>query len=79
MAHLGRGVTVYKGRGGLSGEDQEILYLRRDPAGDRQGEGRSCMSLDPNAFVTSHPLADVDGGMVKRGGCTRPASAALVA
>ena len=26
LAHLGRGVTVYKGRGGLSGEDQEILY-----------------------------------------------------
>src|SRR5215210_1251768 len=25
MAHLGRGVTVYKGRGGLSGDDQEIL------------------------------------------------------
>ena len=25
MAHLGRGVTVYKGRGGLSGEEQEIL------------------------------------------------------
>ena len=25
LAHLGRGVTVYKGRGGLSGEDQEIL------------------------------------------------------
>src|SRR4029079_17350897 len=26
LANLGRGVTIYKGRGGLSYEDQEILY-----------------------------------------------------
>ena len=44
MAHLGRGVTVYKGRGGLSGEDQEILLLRGHPARDRQGQDRSSAS-----------------------------------
>ena len=65
LAHLGRGVTVYKGRGGLSGEDQEILYcvVTRLEIGSVKSIVRS---LDPNAFVTSHPLADVDGGMVKR-------------
>ena len=67
LAHLGRGVTVYKGRGGLSGEDQEILYcvVTRLEIGSVKSIVRS---LDPNAFVTSHPLADVDGGMVKRAG-----------
>jgi uncharacterized membrane-anchored protein YitT (DUF2179 family) len=65
LAYLGRGVTVYKGRGGLSGEDQEILYcvVTRLEIGSVKSIVRS---LDPNAFVTSHPLADVDGGMVKR-------------
>ena len=65
LAHLGRGVTVYKGRGGLSGEDQEILYcvVTRLEIGSVKSIVRA---LDPNAFVTSHPLADVDGGMVKR-------------
>ena len=67
LAYLGRGVTVYKGRGGLSGEDQEILYcvVTRLEIGSVKSIVRS---LDPNAFVTSHPLADVDGGMVKRAG-----------
>jgi len=65
MAHLGRGVTIYKGRGGLSGEDQEILFcvVTRLEIGKVKTIVRS---LDPSAFVTSHPLADVDGGMVKR-------------
>ena len=65
LAYLGRGVTVYKGRGGLSGEDQEILYcvVTRLEIGKVKAIVRS---LDPSAFVTSHPLSDVDGGMVKR-------------
>jgi uncharacterized membrane-anchored protein YitT (DUF2179 family) len=65
LAYLGRGVTVYKGRGGLSGEDLEILYcvVTRLEIGSVKAIVRS---LDRNAFVTSHPLSDVDGGMVKR-------------
>lgn len=65
MAHLGRGVTVYKGRGGLSGEDQEILYcvVTRLEIGKVKSIVRA---LDSNAFVTSHPLTGVDGGVVKR-------------
>ena len=58
------GVTVYKGRGGLSFEDQEILYcvVTRLEIGKVKTIVRA---LDPGAFVTSHPLADVQGGMVK--------------
>jgi uncharacterized membrane-anchored protein YitT (DUF2179 family) len=65
MTHLGRGVTVYKGRGGLSDEEQEILYcvVTRLEIGKVKAIVRT---FDPNAFVTSHPLADVDGGVVKR-------------
>jgi uncharacterized membrane-anchored protein YitT (DUF2179 family) len=65
MTHLGRGVTVYKGRGGLSDEEQEILYcvVTRLEIGKVKAIVRG---FDPNAFVTSHPLADVDGGVVKR-------------
>ena len=65
LAHLGRGVTVYKGRGGLSYEDQEILYcvVTRLEIGKVKA---IVHDLDPAAFVTSHPLSGVDGGMVKR-------------
>ena len=66
LADLGRGVTVYKGRGGLSGEDQEILFcvVTRLEIGKVKGIVRK---LDDTAFVTTHALGDVDGGMVKRG------------
>ena len=65
MAHLGRGVTVYKGRGGLSGEDQEILFcvVTRLEIGKVKAIVRR---LDRAAFVTTHALSDVEGGMVKR-------------
>ena len=65
MAHLGRGVTVYKGRGGLSGEDQEILLcvVTRLEIGKVKTIVRK---LDRSAFVTTHALSDVDGGVVKR-------------
>lgn len=65
MTHLGRGVTVYKGRGGLSDEEQEILYcvVTRLEIGKVKAIVRQ---FDRNAFVTSHPLSDVDGGVVKR-------------
>ena len=67
MANLGRGVTVYKGRGGLSFEDQEILYcvVTRLEVGRVNNIVRA---LDESAFITSHALADVQGGMVKHSG-----------
>jgi uncharacterized membrane-anchored protein YitT (DUF2179 family) len=62
---LGRGVTVFKGYGGLTSADQEILYC----VVTRLEIGRVkaiVHSLDRSAFVVSHALADVDGGVVKR-------------
>ncbi len=62
---LARGVTVYRGRGGKSGEDREILYcvVTRLEIGRVM---RIIRELDERAFVVSHPLADVQGGVVRR-------------
>ena len=62
---LERGVTVYKGYGGLTGAEQEIIYcvVTRLEIGKVKTIVRA---VDPQAFVVSHPLADVEGGVVKR-------------
>jgi uncharacterized membrane-anchored protein YitT (DUF2179 family) len=62
---LGRGVTVYKGRGGMSGADQEILLC----VVTRLEIGRVMTiaeELDPAAFITINPLAEVKGGVVRK-------------
>jgi uncharacterized membrane-anchored protein YitT (DUF2179 family) len=67
MDELGRGVTVYKARGGKSGADQEILFCVVTRL--EIGKVKSIISdLDPSAFVVTYPLSDVQGGMVKRSG-----------
>jgi len=65
-SRLDRGVTVYKGHGGLSGQEQEILYcvVTRLEIGSVK---QIAKEIDPRAFIVSHPLADVEGGVVKRG------------
>jgi uncharacterized membrane-anchored protein YitT (DUF2179 family) len=62
---LERGVTVFKGYGGLTGADQDILYcvVTRLEIGRVKTIVRA---VDRNAFVVSHPLADAEGGVVKR-------------
>ena len=62
---LGRGVTVYKGFGGKTSTDQEILYcvVTRLEIGKIKTIVRE---IDPHAFIVSHALADVDGGVVKK-------------
>lgn len=62
---LGRGVTVYKGEGGVSGAPQDILYcvVTRLEIGRVKSIVRE---LDPAAFVVTHSLSDVDGGVLKR-------------
>jgi uncharacterized membrane-anchored protein YitT (DUF2179 family) len=62
---LQRGVTVYRGFGGLSGAEQEILYcvVTRLEIGRVKAIIRA---VDPQAFVVSHPVADVEGGVVKQ-------------
>jgi uncharacterized membrane-anchored protein YitT (DUF2179 family) len=66
ISQLDRGVTIYKGHGGLSGQAQQILYC----VVTRLEIGRIkqiAQEIDPRAFIVSHPLADVQGGVVKRG------------
>jgi len=65
VGELERGVTVYKGYGGLTGAEQEILYcvVTRLEIGKVKTIVRAC---DPHAFVVSHPLAGAEGGVVKR-------------
>ena len=64
---LGRGVTVYRGYGGMSGVEQDILYcvVTRLEVGKVKSIVRR---LDPAAFVVFHPLAGAEGGMVRSRG-----------
>lgn len=62
---LERGVTVFKGRGGRSGHELEILFcvvtrLEIGKIFDIVNE------FDSTAFITVHPLADASGGVLKR-------------
>jgi uncharacterized membrane-anchored protein YitT (DUF2179 family) len=65
LNEMGRGVTVYRARGGRSGEDREILYcvVTRLEIGRVM---RIIDTFDRAAFVVQHPLADVRGGVVHR-------------
>ncbi len=62
---LNRGVTVYKGRGGKSGLDLDILFcvVTRLEIGKVK---RIVRELDESAFLVVHPLADVEGGVKKK-------------
>jgi uncharacterized membrane-anchored protein YitT (DUF2179 family) len=65
LDEMGRGVTVYRARGGRTGDEREILYcvVTRLEIGRVM---RIVQSFDPSAFVVQHPLADVRGGVVHR-------------
>ena len=62
---LKRGVTVYKGRKGMSGADQEILFcvVTRLEIGSVKV---AALEIDRAAFIVVHALSDVDGGLVKK-------------
>ena len=62
---LGRGVTVYRGRGGLTNVEQDILYcvVTRLEIGKIKTIARN---IDDSAFIVSHALSDVEGGVVKK-------------
>lgn len=65
LRHLQRGVTVYKGRGGLSDTEQDILFC----VVTRLEIGRiktAAHEVDPAAFIVVHPLADAEGGVIKK-------------
>jgi len=62
---LERGVTVYKGRGGLSDVDQDILFCVVTRL--EIGRVKSVVhAIDREAFIVVHCLADAEGGVVKR-------------
>ena len=65
ISDLGRGVTIYKGRGGLSDTEQDILFsvVTRLEIGRVTTVARS---FDKDAFIVIHPLAAAEGGVVKR-------------
>ena len=65
IADLNRGVTVYKGRGGLTDAEQDILYcvVTRLEIGRVKTLDKD---IDPSAFILSHPLADAQGGIIKK-------------
>ncbi len=67
---LGRGVTVYHGQGGMGStgiteSDQSILYcvVTRLEIGAIKS---AVKEIDPTAFVTTHSLNDVEGGLIKK-------------
>jgi len=62
---LGRGVTIYKGRGGFSDTEQDILYCvvtRLEIAKVR----KIVEELDDSAFIVIQSISDAGGGLVKR-------------
>jgi uncharacterized membrane-anchored protein YitT (DUF2179 family) len=62
---LGRGVTVYRGYGGMSGVERDILYcvVTRLEIGKVKSIVRG---LDVGAFMVFHPLSGAEGGIVKQ-------------
>jgi uncharacterized membrane-anchored protein YitT (DUF2179 family) len=68
---LGRGVTIYKGEGGREHSARDILLcvVTRLEIGKVK---QAVREYDATAFILVHPLADAEGGVVKR-----PAAALL--
>jgi uncharacterized membrane-anchored protein YitT (DUF2179 family) len=62
---LGRGVTVYKGRRGMTGVDQDILFcvVTRLEIGKIMDIAQE---IDPAAFIVVYPLAEAKGGVIKK-------------
>jgi uncharacterized membrane-anchored protein YitT (DUF2179 family) len=65
LDQLNRGVTVYKGQGGKSGIEQDILFcvVTRLEIGKVKAIAQE---VDESAFIIVHPLADVEGGVLKK-------------
>jgi uncharacterized membrane-anchored protein YitT (DUF2179 family) len=65
VGDLNRGVTIYKGRGGLTDSEQDILLCVVTRL--EIGRVRNVVNeVDEAAFVLVHPLADAKGGVFKK-------------
>jgi uncharacterized membrane-anchored protein YitT (DUF2179 family) len=65
LCGLGRGATIFRGRGGMSGADRDILYCVVTRL--EIGKVRAIVEEhDPEAFVVVQSLGDVHGGRVRR-------------
>lgn len=70
VGQLHRGVTVFKGSGGMGNhgettDERSILYCVVTRL--EIGAVKSVVAeIDPQAFVTTHTLTDVEGGLIKR-------------
>ncbi|HLN96911.1 MAG TPA: YitT family protein [Pyrinomonadaceae bacterium] len=65
LRELQRGVTVFKGRGGLTDSEQDILFC----VVTRLEIGRvrnAAHGIDAGAFIVVHPLANAEGGVIRR-------------
>ncbi len=65
LENMKRGITVYKGRGGYTEAEQDILYCvatRLEIPKIRN----IVQEIDENAFIVVHHIEDVTGGVVKR-------------
>ena len=62
---LSRGVTIYNGRGGMTGKPMHILYcvVTRLEIGRVKNVVKE---IDGSAFIVIHPLADAVGGIIKK-------------
>lgn len=65
LRDLRRGVTIFKGRGGLSDTEQDILFcvVTRLEIGRVK---KLVHEVDAGAFIVVDQLADADGGVIKR-------------
>jgi uncharacterized membrane-anchored protein YitT (DUF2179 family) len=65
VSRLKRGVTVYKGQGGKTGAEQDILFcvVTRLEIGRVKNVAKE---VDPNAFIVINPLSDAEGGITRR-------------
>ena len=62
---LGRGVTTYQGRGGLTETAQESIFCVVTRLEIHKVK-RLVEEIDDSAFVVVYPISDVSGGIVKR-------------
>ena len=65
LVSRGRSVTIYKGQGGVSNTERDILYVvvTRLEVGEIKN---AVKKLDPNAFIIVHAISDAEGGLIKK-------------